>query len=76
MPKLKIEELKREERGPDTFLELSLSETDGDRKVALGITLHNVESKKIIVEKGGISFRTKDGAPVIINILKPEERMF
>ena len=68
--------LNREERGSDTSLELSLSETDGDRKVTLGITFHGVESKKIIVEKSGISLRTRDGAPVIINILKPEERMF
>ena len=76
MPKLEIIEQKRKQRGPDTFLELSLGERDGDKKTTIEITFHDVESEKINVKKGGISLQTKDGAPVIINILKPGERMF
>ena len=76
MPKLEITEQERKECGPDTFLKLSLGETDGDIKTTLGITFHNIRSEKIDVKKGGISLQTENGAPVIINILKPEERMF
>ena len=76
MPKLEITEQERKQRGPDTFLKLSLGETDGGMETTLGITFHDVESEKINVKKGGISLQTKDGAPVIINILKPGERMF
>ena len=73
MAKLLLKEEKREQRGPDTFLKLRLSEDDGPRSISLDVTLHNVDGRRVDVKSGGMSITTKEGAPVFMNFRKPEE---
>ncbi len=74
MPKLGLEVKRIEQRGPDTFLSLSLSEKDGLKSVSFELTLHNVNAGAInFDDHGGICIWTKEGAPVFVNFGKPAE---
>lgn len=75
MPRLKLKVERREQRGPNAFLRLQLSEGDGPRSIPFEMTLHNVELRNVDVKSDGMCVITKEGAPVLVNFGKPGENV-
>ena len=73
MPQLKMEIEKQEQNGPDTDLEIKISESpeDGGASTTVGLTLHNVRNDTVVKEQGGILFYTTNDVPCILRIDAP-----
>jgi len=74
MVKLNMEIAEKEQRGPDTFLKIRVSECERDGSAAsttVDVTLHDVRCDSIEVEQDGILFHNKMEAPCILQIGAP-----